>query len=293
MLDPRQERPASFPTTYTNISSQIAKEGHRLHCSGDQTLAEDMRTIPEVPIDDFVTNILPGLSPSFGDGDTALQAVMEALMNKPPRSTAALKGMGKKYQWRAMLKQPKASKDSEFKVFQKLEGIASDILTAVKECKLFGSITEQHFFYTSIGTRTPGDSPQRDVNKSRPDGFFLTSTCRSAHEMGGTDSWLDIGPVGEFKKGNTDKDFHDVRSSFVLPDSCLDQSIRMQNARKVLWDMNVVMRDDPRRRAAYGFTIENTTVRLWYCDRTQVLVSSPFDFFQVTSDNDVRVFLGS
>ena len=38
------------------------------------------------------------------------------------------------------------------------------------------------------------------------------------------------------------------------------------------------MRDDPCRRATFGMTIENTTTRLWFCCRSSVVVSEPFDF---------------
>jgi hypothetical protein len=44
------------------------------------------------------------------------------------------------------------------------------------------------------------------------------------------------------------------------------------------------MRDDLRRRATFGMTIENTTTRLWFCCRSMVLVSEAFNFI------DVRVF---
>lgn len=42
------------------------------------------------------------------------------------------------------------------------------------------------------------------------------------------------------------------------------------------------MGEDLRRRFIYGLTIENTTARLWYSDRSQVVVSSPFDFVAVS-----------
>lgn len=46
--------------------------------------------------------------------------------------------------------------------------------------------------------------------------------------------------------------------------------------------MNHLLRDDPLRLHVYGFTIEKTTVRLWYCDRSQILASDPFDFSVVS-----------
>ena len=44
-----------------------------------------------------------------------------------------------------------------------------------------------------------------------------------------------------------------------------------------------MMRNDPCRRFAFGITIENTTTRLWFCCRTAVLVSKPFDLFNVSA----------
>lgn len=38
------------------------------------------------------------------------------------------------------------------------------------------------------------------------------------------------------------------------------------------------MGEDLRRRFIYGLTIENTTARLWFSDRSQVIVSSSFNF---------------
>jgi len=41
------------------------------------------------------------------------------------------------------------------------------------------------------------------------------------------------------------------------------------------------MRSDPRRRFAFGITIEDLMMRLWFCDRALVLVSEPIDLHQV------------
>ena len=39
---------------------------------------------------------------------------------------------------------------------------------------------------------------------------------------------------------------------------------------------------DPRRRFMFGYTIENSHMELWFCDRTQVLVSSAIDWISVS-----------
>ena len=42
------------------------------------------------------------------------------------------------------------------------------------------------------------------------------------------------------------------------------------------------MRKDPRRRFTYAFTIEDTRMRLWYCDRAHFVVTEPFNFISVS-----------
>lgn len=53
------------------------------------------------------------------------------------------------------------------------------------------------------------------------------------------------------------------------------------------------MREDPRRRLTYGFTIEGVNMRVWYMNRSDVFVSWSFDINTVRghlslmlSDND-------
>lgn len=45
--------------------------------------------------------------------------------------------------------------------------------------------------------------------------------------------------------------------------------------------MNHLMREDARRRFVIGFTIENVEMRLWYCSRSDVFVSKPFNWQDV------------
>ena len=49
----------------------------------------------------------------------------------------------------------------------------------------------------------------------------------------------------------------------------------------MIWSMNHVMRDDVRRRFTFGYTIENTQMRLWFTSRADLLVSEPFNFITV------------
>ena len=54
-----------------------------------------------------------------------------------------------------------------------------------------------------------------------------------------------------------------------------------KDVRKVLWSMQHIMHNDPRRRATFGMTIENFMIRIWFCCRSTVVVSERFDFMAV------------
>ena len=55
----------------------------------------------------------------------------------------------------------------------------------------------------------------------------------------------------------------------------------VQNNAQVLWDMMQPLRDDPSRRFVFGFTVEDTGIRIWICDRAGAVVSEEFDFVRV------------
>ncbi|KAL5520260.1 hypothetical protein ACEPAG_9473 [Sanghuangporus baumii] len=65
---------------------------------------------------------------------------------------------------------------------------------------------------------------------------------------------------------------------------------RKENARKIVSNMQLAMARDPCRRFAFGITVENTFMRLWFCSRASPVVSKPFDF---SKDLDllIHVFL--
>ena len=44
-----------------------------------------------------------------------------------------------------------------------------------------------------------------------------------------------------------------------------------------------IMREDARRRFVFGVTIEGDQMRLWYCDRSDVLASAPLNWFEVST----------
>ncbi|KAJ3545075.1 hypothetical protein NM688_g5671 [Phlebia brevispora] len=86
---------------------------------------------------------------------------------------------------------------------------------------------------------------------SRPDGGLLLRGRKLA--------WTDMACAAEVKKSETDDTVRD-------------------NIKKIVWSMTQIMRDDARRRACFGFTIENVTMRLWFGSRQVLYVSPVFNF---------------
>ncbi|KAI0810838.1 hypothetical protein BC629DRAFT_1251537, partial [Irpex lacteus] len=95
------------------------------------------------------------------------------------------------------------------------------------------------------------------AHKKEPDGYFLfldhTSRTDERH------FWRDAVTPAEFKRKDTHTDLQD-------------------DVDKICWDMHQIMKEDPRRRRVFGFTIENTQMRVWMMNRAEVVVSEPFNF---------------
>ena len=58
-------------------------------------------------------------------------------------------------------------------------------------------------------------------------------------------------------------------------------SLIFQKVLEILWSLHHMMNVDRRRRFAFGATIENTDLRIWFCCRQIVFVTHRFDFLEV------------
>ncbi|GJE96418.1 hypothetical protein PsYK624_126150 [Phanerochaete sordida] len=211
--------------------------------------------VPQLPNEEFLEG-LP-LPPFCAKREPAVKAIVEELGKAVKGGKAPLtKNKAGTYTWAAFPKEPQYHTEHESTVFAQLEGVANDISGAISACKwIEGAPVKKYFDYKNNGNRKPDSGHRRDSNTSRPDAYAI----RSSRSKNKGDHWWDIGPVGEYKKVDSESNFHD-------------------DAQKVLWSMNVVMREDPCRRSAYGITIENRTTRLWFCDRTRIVCSQKFNF---------------
>ena len=88
---------------------------------------------------------------------------------------------------------------------------------------------------------------------------------------------------GDLRKTATEKDAQEVNLDyFILGDLRLTIIHEIQNRAKITWSMANCIAKDPRRRFVYAFSIENTDMRLWFCDRSKILVSETHNFILVS-----------
>ncbi|KAJ7094040.1 hypothetical protein B0H15DRAFT_150891 [Mycena belliarum] len=96
-------------------------------------------------------------------------------------------------------------------------------------------------------------------NATRPDSYstMIQRTFLKLLMKVYKESWFSIPVTWEFKKREREQ---------------------FDNIRKTLYNLNHILSNDPRRRFAFGITIENTRLRLWFACRSCVLVSEDVDF---------------
>ena len=79
--------------------------------------------------------------------------------------------------------------------------------------------------------------------------------------------------------------------SLSVVNAWADRALLHQNDEKITRCLSQCMNGDARRRFAYGFTIEDSWMRLWYCDRMQMIVSESFNFVHVSLENDRHIYI--
>ncbi|KAI0700876.1 hypothetical protein BC835DRAFT_1411725 [Cytidiella melzeri] len=104
-----------------------------------------------------------------------------------------------------------------------------------------------------------------DKKKGRPDGWLIFNKHMRflKDRKDGRRYWRDVATPAEFKLRDTRDDLQD-------------------DVQKICWNMHQVMQEDPRRRFVFAFTIENTQMRAWMANRSDVVVSEPFNFIQAS-----------
>ncbi|CAE6532644.1 unnamed protein product [Rhizoctonia solani] len=209
-----------------------------------------MHDIPEVP-EVTLGSLMDGVLPAISP------EVLDATYATIERYHLENVGSGDP-RWGCLPVNPSASLEKEDVTFKFLENVASAIIAS----NLGGA--ELHIELKAAGQINPV-GPRH--NKSRPDGYFHIIEGSTQ----GTVRWADIIMPMEFKNEYSTKNQGD-------------------DFAKVMWSMHHIMRNDPRRRYVHGLTCEDTKARLWFNNRSDVVVSQEFD---INKDwkHLVRIFL--
>ncbi|KAJ3558270.1 hypothetical protein NM688_g1023 [Phlebia brevispora] len=185
-----------------------------------------------------VTQFLSAILPPLPH-DLDVARVLHALLHPSHKSRSPITSRGR---WTGFSADPENLKGSEDKAFFHLPSVVRSIAAATSPEKTLASL--------HINPNRAAVQARRHL-KSFPDAYLsVYSSCRE---------WSDIIAFGELTKTESEEDISD-------------------NINKVTSSMAKCMAGDPRRRFVFSFTIENVKMRLWFCDRSQILVSEPFNF---------------
>ncbi|KAI0701055.1 hypothetical protein BC835DRAFT_295958 [Cytidiella melzeri] len=207
--------------------------------------------IPQVQMRWFKKNILPPLPSGL-----KLSAVFKEL-----KASGHITSEGV---WRDLGTSPAKLTPTEDVVFAPFADIAAAIGEAAAEVTKDKSLRQDVVFKCNP-TITPLSNNRN--NSSKPDGYGIYTKHDnfrpSKHSTFDSDSvfWEFIVAPGEKKKRERLQVINDI----IV---------------KILWSFNHIMREDPRRRFVVGYTIENTSMRLWFCSRTDIFVTEPFNFIE-------------
>ncbi|EKM53991.1 uncharacterized protein PHACADRAFT_196429 [Phanerochaete carnosa HHB-10118-sp] len=246
-LPPRTpKRSLPIPTMPDIGPSPIQKKGCTsaptdLATEGQKHLMLDdlQETVPQVDWAFFEDNILPPLPTSVN-----LDDIVTNLVEKQ-----AVAHMHGQMVWAKFeLGSPKLYQGGEDAIFRRMVSVVA----AVKDAT--GDTKKARRLFRCNPNATP-TSETRD-NNTRPDGYYVRNDVAAKDRI---PRWSNIIVPAEFKIHDRHEDVN-------------------RNWAQILWSLNHLMREDPTRRFAIGFTIENTNMRLWFASRSDVLVSLPVNF---------------
>ncbi|KAJ3557298.1 hypothetical protein NM688_g1546 [Phlebia brevispora] len=194
----------------------------------------------QVPIQSFLDYALPPLRRDL-DPEKIIKKMVDTGMKSSHRPITL------QDRWRGSPVDPAFGKGETSTVFGRMEDVISTTIQASRPSAKDVQVLPFVFRDNHAGVFSSLDR-KTDMF---PDAYWQLDTVTEC-------SWSTIAVSGEYKKGESESDQQD-------------------NVVKVTSSMHNCLRKDPCRRFTLGFTIENTTMRLWYCDRSQIVCSEPFN----------------
>lgn len=219
--------------------------------------------VPEISADEFLLDFLPKVPNAEG----VVGDVVSWIKDNPKHYANG--------RWKSFRQDPVAYKQTEPKVFARMYDIYNAIIDAVEHC--MPDLEQQRTTeYVQKPAQPPATVFRRDL--ACPDACFLFRDRQSRDKE--MPHWMDIALIGEYKKKNTERAVRRVSRLHCYSAAVLIAGHR-QNIKHILTRMCGIMREDPRRRFAYGYTIENRDFRMWIATRSGIVVSGHVDFLTV------------
>ncbi|KAI0086804.1 hypothetical protein BDY19DRAFT_1074371 [Irpex rosettiformis] len=217
-------------------------------------------SVPLVPLSYFKDHLLPPLHDQLD-----ISAIVDRLWKakdiyKPDAEDGSTETPKKR--WTLFPADPVASKkfkeDAVFSPFAQLANVVAKQAKSLFYELGVDPAPEQTVTFLCNPTMTP-ESTNRH-NSSKPDSYgVLVERSVDTGDEKKAPHWDDIVVPGEKKKRSRAADFND-------------------NSAKLLWSLHHAMRETVYRRFIFGYTIENTQMRLWFCSRSNIIVSDTFNF---------------
>ncbi|KAI0341438.1 hypothetical protein BDW22DRAFT_1485428 [Trametopsis cervina] len=232
---------------------------HGLEAGRKAVMADVGGHIPQVPLNYFHDNLLPPLPPGVD-----VERVKQELKKKTP---APISGN----RWTSFKYDPSHEKNddkSENLVFAPFGVIAKAVArAAMVVIRKKGLKMQQTAAFYCNPNHTPSSTNR--TNTSRPDGYAVLKQPSEVRRQ--EIHWDNIVIPGEKKKHSSVKDIND-------------------NNVKIIWSLNHCMRETVQRRFVFGYTIEDASMRLWFCSRADFFVSEQFNFI-TDHDKLIHFFL--
>ena len=136
----------------------------------------------------------------------------------------------------------------------------------------------QKWFLLTDPTFTPYAS--ESASRFKPD-THMYRKASSKTSSRAKSSFYDMAFPAEFKKRSGNAELIDVCPASSI--SFIPPTIPSQDMPKVLYSMQHMMAVDAHRRFIFGITIKDTSLRLWYANRSILVSSAPVDIAQVAT----------
>ena len=241
------------------------------HFSVLEELRNPGYAIPEIATSAFVDQFLPPLRPGINVKDIVKSLKRDGLLGskgRRRRSRASLRNGAKK----RVVDAPACLAE----IFDKATSAVSQSAIELKQTIKMLMLPKYQ-------------NPEGAITRSSACLALRNATERRSVDRGNDPaslSWFDIALTAEFCKASCDASSKSVSRR---PSYSSSISYCLQNANRIIHNIQRIMARDPCRRLAFGITVEDTSIRLWFCSRSTPVVSEAFDFAAVSISHSLII----